>query len=284
MDDFLQGNKNCVLKFDRLDDSGYTYTVYTLGYVMTISTLSSSINAVDQEQKAQILVTFVDVVKGMDDKQKDIFADRILAESKRIKDSIVLDSPEVAEQILRDTQKWEAFTATLNAEKTEARKSQDDEVARLKALLAGKDNELAKANKTIKSNDKDMQAMTTLEFGPKNIAKLLLLKRQQDKMDYFLKKDPMAGMVYIYNSGMIGVRHLKRAVHGKKFIFGLLTFKEDPRQVKAQFQEYIAKLKESATTPKQQVVVRQLAEKIQLINDKYVDLYNKNNGPKKFNS
>jgi len=151
-------------------------------------------------------------------------------------------------------------------------------------LLADKDSALSKANKTIKSNEKDMQAMTTLEFGPKNVMKLLLLKRQQDKMDYFLKKDPMAGMVYIYNSGMIGVRHLRRAVHGKKFMFGLLTFKEDPTRVKAQFQEYIGKLKESATTPKQQVVVKHLAEKIQLINDKYVDLYNKNNGPKKFNS
>ncbi len=251
---------------------------------MTISTLSSSINTVDQTQKEEILAAFAGVVKGMDDPQKDLFVERMLAESNKIKESITRDSPEFAEKVLRDTEEWAQFAATLNIEKTEARKSQDDEVARLKALLADKDNALSKANKTIKSNEKDMQAMSTIEFGPRNIAKLLLLKRQQDKMDYFLKKDPMAGMVYIYNSGMIWVRHLKRAVHGKKFMFGLLTFKEEPGKVRAQFQEYITKLKDSATTPKQKAIVNQLAEKIKLLNDKYVDLYNKNNGPKKFNS
>lgn len=251
---------------------------------MNVSVLGSSSNVVNESQKAEILATFADVVKGMDDKQKDLFVDRILAESGRIKESITRDSPEFAEKVLRDTEEWAKFAATLNAEKTEARKSQDDEVARLKALLEDKDKALSKANRTIKSNEKDMQAMSTIEFGPKNITKLLLLKRQQDKMEYFLKKDPMAGMVYIYNSGMIWVRHLKRAVHGKKFMFGLLTFKEEPGKVRAQFQEYITKLKDSATTPKQKAIVNQLAEKIKLLNDKYVDLYNKNNGPKKFNS
>lgn len=249
-----------------------------------INQVVSSVEGIDQEQKAKILATFADEVKGMDEKQKDLFAERVMGEVAKIKNSVQTDSPEFADQVIKNTEDAAKFSATITAEKKTARKEQDDEVTRLKALLEDKDKALTSANKTIKSNEKDMQAMTTLEFGPRNVVKLLLLKRQQDKMDYFLKKDPMAGMVYIYNSGMIGVRHLKRAVHGKRFILGLLTFKEDPSKVKSQFQAYIKNLEASAVTAKQKVVVKHLAEKIQLINDKYVDLYNKNNGPKKFNS
>lgn len=72
---------------------------------MSISTLSSSINAVDQQQKEAILATFADVVKGMDGPQQDLFVERILAESGKIKESIAHDSPEFAEKVLRDTEK-----------------------------------------------------------------------------------------------------------------------------------------------------------------------------------
>jgi len=71
---------------------------------MTISTLSSSINAVDQAQKEEILAAFAGVVKGMDDPQKDLFVERMLAESNKIKESITRDSPEFAEKVLRDTE------------------------------------------------------------------------------------------------------------------------------------------------------------------------------------
>lgn len=230
----------------------------------------------DEEGKKNFLA-----MKPEDQKK---FADEIFGFAKSKSLEVSQKSTDFAEEVtqkaIQDAKEYEK----LESQKTEARKSQDDEVARLKALLDDKDKALSKANRTIKSNEKDMQAMSTIEFWPRNIAKLLLLKRQQDKMDYFLKKDPMAGMVYIYNSGMIWVRHIRRAIHGKKLMFGLLTFKEEPGKVKAQFQEYIAKLKDSATTPKQKAIVNQLAEKIKLLNDKYVDLYNKNNGPKKFNS
>ncbi len=131
------------------------------------------------------------------------FADEIFGFAKSKSKEISQQSDDFAEKVtqkaIQDAKEYEKF----ESQKTEARKSQDDEVARLKALLDDKDNALSKANKTIKSNEKDMQAMSTIEFGPRNIGKLLLLKRQQNKMDYFLKKDSMAGMVYIYNSGMI---------------------------------------------------------------------------------
>jgi hypothetical protein len=48
-----------------------------------------------------------------------------------------------------------------------------------------------------------------------NLIKLALIKRQQKKLDYFMKEDPEAGMRYAYYNGMFGVRHLKRALHKK---------------------------------------------------------------------
>lgn len=255
-----------------------------------VNTLTAGIEEKLSPEKLQKVLNIFD-----SEEQKKRFLDMKPEEQKKFADEIfgfaqgkfsesLIKPDDFAEKVTQKAIEDAKEHEILESQKTEARRSQDDEVAKLKALLDEKDSALKQANKTIKSNEKDMQAMATLEFGPKNITKLLLLKRQQDKMDYFLKKDPMAGMVYIYNSGMVGVRHLKRAIHGKKFVFGLLRFQEDPGKVKAQFQEYIAKLKETATTPKQKAIVNQIAEKIKLINDKYVDLYNKQKGPKKFNS
>lgn len=255
-----------------------------------VNTLSAWVEEKLSPEKIQKVLNIFD-----SEDQKKAFLDMKPEDQKKFADEIfgfvkhksleVSNKPDdFAEKVLQKAANDAKEQELLETQKTEARKTQDDEVARLKALLDEKDDALKKANKTIKSNEKDMQAMATLEFGPKNITKLLLLKRQQDKMDYFLKKDPMAGMIYIYNSGMVWVRHLKRAIHGKKLVFGLLRFQEDPAKVKKQFQEYIANLKETATTPKQRAIVNQIAEKIKLINDKYVDLYNKEKGPQKFNS
>lgn len=93
-----------------------------------------------------------------------------------------------------------------------------------------------------------------------------------------MKKDPEAGMRYAYYNGMFGVRHLKRTLHKNWWI------KEDPEKVYKKFQAYIKDLKEKADTPKKQAIVRRLEEHAKIVNDKYVDVYNKRKWPKKFNS
>ncbi len=233
---------------------------------MTISTLWSSINAVDQEQKAQILVTFADAVKGMDERQKAQFVDRMLAESQRIKKSITMDSPEFAEQVVAQTEKNQEFAKTLTVEKTQARKTQDDEVVRLKALLDARDNDM----RVLTKNDNNF--VEHVMSRPQ----LYLLNRQRAKLEVFLQKDPVAGMAYIYYGWWMWVRHMKRALHKRGFL------KENPKDVSKKFLNYIKEQKEAAVwDPAKTIRVKFLEEVAIKLNNKYVDIYNKTQGPQK---
>lgn len=175
-------------------------------------------------------------------------------------------------------QKDAEHKAEMTVAKTIEQDAKDEKIAKLYQELWLKNKELSSTKRQLNQANKDMDAATQIEFGPVNLVKLALIKRQQTKLDYFMKKDPEAGMRYAYYNGMFGVRHIKRALHKKWWI------KEDPEKVYKKFQEYIADLREKADTPKKQAVVRRLEEHAKIVNDKYVDIYNKRKWPKKFNS
>lgn len=172
----------------------------------------------------------------------------------------------------------EDHRAEMTVAKTIEQDEKDEKIAKLYAELWIKNKELTSAKRKLTQADKDMDAATQIEFGPINLVKLALIKRQQKKLDYFMKKDPEAGMRYAYYNGMFGFRHIKRALHKKWWI------NEDPEKVKKKFEAYIRELKGKADTPKKQAIVRRLEEHAKMVNDKYVDIYNKRKWPKKFNS
>lgn len=233
---------------------------------MNVSTLSSSINTIDKEQKEAILAAFPDVVKNMNDKQKEQFAENMLAQANSTKESITKDSPEYAEKVLRDTQEWAKFAATLNTEKTEARKSQDAQVAALKAQLEWKEADL----RVLTKNDNNFVGHVMSR------PQLYLLNRQRVKLEWFLQKDPVAGMAYIYYGWWMWARHIKRALHKKGFL------KEDAKEVSKKFLNYIKQQKEAAVwDPAKMIRVKFLEEVAIKLNNKYVDIYNKTEGPKK---
>jgi len=188
-----------------------------------------------------------------------------------VKDKIkTLDKPK--ETFTEFLQNKDKHNKEMSEAKAVAQDEKDKKIAALYEQLSIKDKELTQANK-------DLDATTQIEFGPINLIKLALIKRQQKKLDYFMKEDPEAGMRYAYYNGVFWVRHIKRALN-KRWIIQM-----NPEKTYAKMEEYIDELKDKADTPKKQAVVRRLAEHAKIVNDRYVDVYDKRRKwPKKFNS
>ena len=178
----------------------------------------------------------------------------------------------VLDKALKDAKHEEEMKTARAEDKTE----KDKKIEELYAQLWLKNKELSQTKRQLTQANKDVDAATQIEFWPVTIAKLALLKRQQKKLDYFMKKDPEAGMRYVYYNGMFGIRHIKRALNKKWWI------KENPEKVHKKYADYIKTLKSKADTPKKQAIVRRLEEYAKTANDKYVDIYNKRTWPKKF--
>jgi len=254
---------------------------------MTQNAIASSTQSsvLSPEEQASLLTLFPNS-KDMSPAQQQEFFKKIEIYGNNTLKDLSQDNNEWAEKVLQkaleDGKKQEEF----DQQKQLYKANNEQEIEQLKRKMAEmdrqlwiKNQELTSAKRKLNQAEKDIDATTQIEFGPVNLIKLALIKRQQKKLDYFMKEDPEAGMRYAYYNGMFGVRHLKRALHKKWWI------KEDPEKVKKKFEAYIGELKDKADTPKKQAIVRRLAEHAKIVNDKYVDIHDRRRKwPKKFNS
>jgi seryl-tRNA synthetase len=203
----------------------YTYgSLFSIVILMTIVRSISDANTAntisDDQRKAFVALfpQYAELSSGEQDK----LIQKVLNNANDLNE----DSKEFAEKVEKNIFESTKNNKDMEEQLTKKEEEKSEKIQDLYTKLDEQEEEitgLKKERKNLRSNltrskgqyKKDLTSATSIEFGPLTVRRLILLKRQQTKLQHFMKNDPKAGMRYAYYNGMFGVRHLKRALHKK---------------------------------------------------------------------